>query len=594
MELFTKRNLAVLVSILVVVTVVVSVSVVLTQSSDDTENGFFGSETLSIKQGDLEGITVKDLGNAAEFYNIPYAHPPVEDKRWAPPDYENPPTWSGVRNAKTRGPMCLQFASTEASISDVASFSEDCLRLNVATPSTKFDPNNLAPVLIFIHGGGFMTGSGMDWNREPIFLAHEQNIVIVTLNYRLGALGFAGVETEFLGRITNGNFGLMDQFAALTWVRENIHVFGGDKEKITLSGESAGAESSLAQLLWKESREANKFKGAVLLSETWGLPLYRKDSAEKFLERLASKNGCSNNRKTDLACLKKVDAQTITDTVVIPIDGSHYPEDTRELTHLFQLWAPVIDGFIVQEQPFDDVVKNRDILPPILAGTTPDEGVALVKTGYNEPIEKQIIYKLLVKAIFGEYSDDIIDKYQCKRPCHDARVPVMDICTDYIFGCAGRIALNSTQNFVYSFEKNSMIQRPVDIFPAYDGCHENWACHGDTTQSMFGLNVLMAYYDKLTDGDVTENCFSKNPAYTRRFENITIDPIDAQTSADFRGFVGNFVKNQNPGEQWPAFLSENGGLNYMRFLKDGGWTLDGDILKETCEIWDEIDDYGHF
>ena len=81
----------------------------------------------------------------------------------------------------------------------------------------------------------------------------------------------------------------------------------------------------------------------------------------------------------------------------------------------------------------------------------------------------------------------------------------MDIATDYIFGCAGRKALKSSKNFVYSFERNSMIQRPVEIFPPYEGCHENWACHGDTTQFMFGLDQLMNYYDKVHDCDITRH-----------------------------------------------------------------------------------------
>ena len=197
---------------------------------------------------------------------------------------------------------------------DIYNFSEDCLTLNVVTPTlTSSKP---LPVFVFIHGGAYYSGGSNFWNIENSLLASEQQIVVVNVNYRLGPLGFGAVESEFLGETTVGNFGLMDQYAALQWVQKNIGSFNGDPDKVTVSGESAGAESTMQQLLWKKSRENNKIKGAVLLSETWGLPFHTKIDAENQFLKLAEQFNCTEklveSNQVDMDCMRELDAQELT------------------------------------------------------------------------------------------------------------------------------------------------------------------------------------------------------------------------------------------------------------------------------------------
>lgn len=196
-----------------------------------------GTETLptarEITQGSLEGV---ETGYGLAFMGIPYAKPPVGDLRFAPPEPAD--AWEGTLEASEFGQDCPQSGSAFNGFVD--SLNEDCLYLNVYTPSE----GENHPVMVWIHGGAFVTGSG-GAAYEPQRLV-EQGVVVVTLNYRLGALGFVPVAGLPEG---NGHFGLMDQQLALQWVQDNIGQFGGDAGNVTIFGESAGGHSVLSQMV---------------------------------------------------------------------------------------------------------------------------------------------------------------------------------------------------------------------------------------------------------------------------------------------------------------------------------------------------------
>jgi para-nitrobenzyl esterase len=184
---------------------------------------------VRISQGELKAAVD---GDVAIFRAIPYAAPPVGDLRWRAP--QPPSTWTGVRDATMAGPACMQPNTPPAQVS------EDCLTLNVWTPRKR--AAQPLPVMVWIHGGGFDFGSGARYNGAAFV---RDGVVLVTINYRLGRLGFfahpALAEKGPDGDLAN--FGLMDQIAALKWVRANIGAFGGDPRNVTVFGESAGAMS---------------------------------------------------------------------------------------------------------------------------------------------------------------------------------------------------------------------------------------------------------------------------------------------------------------------------------------------------------------
>lgn len=187
------------------------------------------SDQVHIRQGALKGSVE---GDVAVFRAIPYAAPPVGELRWRAP--EPPANWSGLRDATSLGPVCTQ--PNQAPVAE----SEDCLTLNVWTPAVR--KTQPLPVMVWIHGGGFAFGSGGKSNGTSFV---RDGVVLVTINYRLGRLGFFA-HPALAGKGPDGslaNFGLMDQIAALKWVRANIRAFGGDLRNVTVFGESAGAMS---------------------------------------------------------------------------------------------------------------------------------------------------------------------------------------------------------------------------------------------------------------------------------------------------------------------------------------------------------------
>ncbi|KAI5639534.1 carboxylesterase family domain-containing protein [Phthorimaea operculella] len=214
------------------------------------------STKVEVEQGWLEGskleLVTKD-GFYYSFKGIPYAAPPLGKLRFKAP--EPPIHWEGIRNASEHGSICIQTDVFSGNM--FVPSSEDCLFLNVYTPDMK--PKSPLPVMFFIHGGGYESGSGNTDNYGPDFLV-QHGVVLVTINYRLEVLGFLSLENEDVP----GNAGMKDQVAALKWVKKNIAKFGGDPDNITVFGQSAGAASVIYHMVSPMSRTL--FKRAISMS----------------------------------------------------------------------------------------------------------------------------------------------------------------------------------------------------------------------------------------------------------------------------------------------------------------------------------------
>ena len=216
------------------------------------------SPTTRTTYGDLQGLLD---GGVVVFRGVPYARPPLGPLRFAPP--EPPDPWIGVRDATSFGPPSLQLTNVvSGEQSDTLDSSEDCLTLNVWTPAVD---DGRRPVLVWIHGGAFLVGSGSNPMNHGAVLARRGDIVVVTINYRLGMFGYLrGIDVCGEALPSTGNAGLLDQLAALTWVRDQIAAFGGDPDNVTVAGQSAGAISISAMLAMSHARRP--FQKAILQS----------------------------------------------------------------------------------------------------------------------------------------------------------------------------------------------------------------------------------------------------------------------------------------------------------------------------------------
>jgi para-nitrobenzyl esterase len=260
-----------------------------------------GGQAAASASGPVVGTAngaVRGLASGAvdEFLGIPYAAPPVGALRWRPP--QPAASWPGVRDATQFAPHCPQPPSPFGQ----ASVSEDCLFLNVFTPSHQ-KPRSHNAVMVWIHGGALVTGESDDYNPAKLV---ADGVTVVTINYRLGALGFLAHPALADANGQSGDYGLMDQQAALRWVQRNIASFGGNPRNVTIFGESAGGLSTLSQVASPQAR--GLFDGAIAESGSYNLMQASLSGAEAAGEAFAANAGCASQTA---ACLRSLPVSTI-------------------------------------------------------------------------------------------------------------------------------------------------------------------------------------------------------------------------------------------------------------------------------------------
>ncbi len=291
-------------------------------------------DMATIKDGQLKGAVADGV---ASFKNIPFAAPPVGPLRWKPPQKEA--SWTGVRDATTFGPTCMQVSGMFGGRGGPAS--EDCLQLNVYTPANRPKGAKL-PVMVWIYGGGFVGGAASYYNGTSFA---QDGVVLVTVNYRLGRLGWfahPGLTAEAKGGPT-ADFGLMDQIAGLKWVKANIKAFGGDASNVTVFGESAGAMSVNYLLISPEAR--GLFKRAISESgfgRTPGRPLAM---AEKQGAAFAATLGATGDDAAQVAALRAAPADALMKAAA-GLDAADAP-------------GPIIDGKLVPTTVAEAFAKGK-------------------------------------------------------------------------------------------------------------------------------------------------------------------------------------------------------------------------------------------
>jgi para-nitrobenzyl esterase len=407
---------------------------------------------VSLGDGQLRG---KQTGGTDEYLGIPYAAPPIGPLRWRPP--QPPARWHGIRTATQFAPHCPQ----PAGVFGRASMSEDCLYLNVFAPAGHRDSG--LPVMVWIHGGGFVGGESDDYDPSGLV---ANGVIVVTINYRLGALGFLAQPAlaDHPGGPT-GDYGLMDQQAALRWVHANIRAFGGDPHDVTIFGESAGGQSVLLQLASPGAR--GLFAKAI--AESGGYAQYPVSlaAAEAAGRAFAAKAGCSDQTA---ACLRSLPVATI----LADQDQTGASAD--------------IDGLVLTEPLKTALTSGNFSHVPVIDGSNHDEWrlfVALA-TFEGHPVTAANYQPMIASTL--HVSPQIAALIAVQYPLSGYRSPAIALSTvgtDAIFACPTLLLDQAMSRYtpVYAYEFND--ENAPAPYPSPGFAYG--ATHASELQYLFGL-----------------------------------------------------------------------------------------------------------
>lgn len=456
-------------------------------------------------------ITGKTDGEVCSFLGIPYAAPPVGELRWKPPHEVAP--WTQVKSCTEFGPACPQPKQK-----DDSGYSEDCLYLNVWTPAK--EAAEPLPVMVWIHGGAFNFGSSSQPEYNGRNLANK-GVVVVTINYRLGPLGFLAhplLSKESADGVS-GNYGLLDQIAALKWVQKNIAEFGGDPDRVTIFGQSAGSRSVSLLMISPLSKglfhRAIAQSGGPIIGSEYLNPAFNGDMANvsKMGEKLASASGCDKEEDV-LAAMRKKSAGEI----VAAADCN---------TGLFNeglFFAPVFDGKVLPNNPMTAYTEGTQHDVPIITGSTLNEGNLYLIDEKNLTVEK---YKSFLKARFGANLQEAFRMF----PANEAKDVAKAIDKVITIGANAYPARLVTQCMEKKKAKAYLYQ--FTRLPATAMARKLGVHHGADLAYVFGnMKESHGYND-----------------------------IDIKLSEKMMGYWVNFAKTGNPNghnlAEWPEYKSES-------------------------------------
>jgi len=478
------------------------------------------------------------------FRGVPYGESTAGANRWQPPLPKA--AWQGIRPALEFGDICPQEVPSYPSSPP----SEDCLSLNVWRPAGA-DPDSTLPVMVFIHGGGFESGSGSIPLYSGAYLSASQGVIVVTINYRLGAMGFLAGYGGL-----SGNYGLLDQQLALQWVQDNIAGFGGDPRTVLLFGESAGAMSTGLHMLSIPS-SAGLFSAALMESNPLGLPYKSLRVAAEFGNALAQVVGCADG---GLDCLRALPAQQIADA---QDDPSITAEGLLQGFSGFLLWAPALDGTLITEQPVTAAAQGLPL--PTIIGTNRNEGTLfvypLLEALHLLPLSSDA-YAALVGKFFGtSYVSSILAAYP---PNAQDNAPVVSqLASDYLFFCSTRSLAASGGGPVHAYFFSQLTTFNLwDLYPPLVPQCNGQVCHGDELPYVFhsATDILQSF----------------TPA----------EDALSQAIADYWGAFSRPAHDPNPpGSSRPQWAAFGAARNYLVLDTPISGAVDP---PHHCDLWDQV------
>lgn len=464
--------------------------------------------------GQLQGSSAGD--GVSSYLGIPYAAPPVGDLRWKAP--QPAVAWDGVRDATHYGHRCVQFGGFPDMRFQDDGPSEDCLTLNIWTPAK--GKNDKLAVMVWIHGGGFVGGGSSEYRHDGTSLARH-GVVVVTLNYRLGMLGFF-THPELAKESphhTSGDYGLMDQAAAIAWVRDNIAAFGGDPKNITVFGESAGS-FSVSMLMASPLSKDNLAKaigesGAAFKNRT--LPFEPADVREAK-DAAAAKKALGTD---DIAELRAIPAEKLAAEKVFDKDVSFPPD---------------IDGYVMPDTLANLYAAGKEAHIPLLAGWNADEVRGMITNAKVKPTPES--FKAMAETTFGADAAGFLKAYPAGTDA-EAERSAGDFASD-------RFLVYSTWRWLdqqVATGEAPVYRYRLDLVPPPDKFHPagSGAFHSDDIEYVFGT------------------LDSRQEATWR--------PEDRALSEEMQTYWTNFAKKGDPNgkglPKWPKYKGKDWDVMYL-------------------------------
>ena len=527
----------------------VSVSGALAQTAPDpaeTDAGTGTPETaaasvVATASGQLQGAAAEGVEN---FFGIPYAAPPVGDLRWRPPAPVE--AWDDVRPAVDYGSACPQTFGLDAERIE----NEDCLFLNVQRPEGTAADAKL-PVLVFIHGGGWRTGSGNNENLDA--MVRDNGIIGVTMNYRLGNLGNLVHPALTAEAGQSGNYGFLDQQAALRWVQANIAAFGGDPARVTIAGESAGGGSVCVHMTAPSSE--GLFAGAIMMSTLCNAtPL---PEAERIGTSIAEALGCTGEDAA--ACLRETSVASLIDS----------PEVA---------WQIVSNTEFLPREPYQALQSGEFRKVPVLIGATRDEARSLLTdwATTSVPVWDEQGYEAYVRENFGEGADAVLTVYPWPEDAtrYTGTYLVADVMIENLLPGEGSLSPCKTNRIT------EVLAPQVPTF-AYEWAHTDGSGWFEVPGYIWGA------------GHATELPYLIPNRGNFAFNANAFGDDERQLAEDMRSYWGAFVTTGEPevGGQpdWPAYQPGQGPVLRLAGGDDLA-TVPAVALRaaHNCDFWESL------
>ncbi|KAI1478967.1 alpha/beta-hydrolase [Daldinia eschscholtzii] len=483
------------------------------------------------------------------FYSIPYAKPPVGERRFAPPEpYYNS---CGIINATAPAPACIQFSDL---FGEHAATSEDCLFLDIWTPVSA-TPDSKLPVKVWIYGGSNEGGGISDPTYNGCFSAEDS--IVVSINYRLGPLGFLALSDLGL----TGNYGIMDQLLGLRWVQDNIAGFGGDPSKVLLFGQSAGAVDSFVITTLPEAPELMR---AAALESGAGRDLATVADAKEWYSEFLYAINCTEH---NLSCLRNAQVDTIKAAVaampspnIMTVSTALVNNGTRSS------WTPVIDGKVIKEQP-----STVGVRVPSIIGATTREGSIFVLGSYatvwKGKAPSKSDYDDFLNLNFGPLATRVNETLPLASTFNGSTLTAMEvILTQVSYQCPSYRALQKAEEKgipVWSYE---FARKPSCAW--YAGIKADWvpllgATHTSEIPFVFNFTSSMPPPDG----------------------NCTFSKAEQAMAHDMSRAWTNMAQTGAPGGEttWPAWAShESKGVVFSDAMDVGV------VDYAACDFWGEI------